>query len=54
MREQWRRYDNLAQASGTRLSESIRNPPGVAWVAVQATSSSLEREVISLRRGGIV
>jgi len=27
--EQWRRYDNLAQASGFRLSESIRKPSQV-------------------------
>jgi len=26
LREQWRRSDNLAQASGARLSESIRKP----------------------------
>ncbi|QCE14541.1 hypothetical protein DEO72_LG11g1544 [Vigna unguiculata] len=26
LREQWRKSDNLAQASGARLSESIRKP----------------------------
>jgi len=29
LREQWRKYDNLAQASGSRLSESIRKPSQV-------------------------
>jgi len=27
MREQWRKYGGLAQASESRLSESIKNPP---------------------------
>jgi len=27
LREQWRRYDILAQVSGSRLSESIRKSP---------------------------
>ena len=26
LREQWSKYDNLAQASGARLSETIRKP----------------------------
>ena len=26
LHEQWRRFDNLAQASGAHLSESIRKP----------------------------
>jgi len=54
LREQWRRSDNLAQASGARLSESIRKPlPGVARTVAQATSSCFEREPISLKRGGL-
>ena len=29
LRKQWRKYDNLAQVSGARLSESIRKPSQV-------------------------
>jgi len=27
LREQWRKFNILAQASGSHLSESIKNPP---------------------------
>ena len=51
--EQWQRSDNLAQTSGSYLSESIRTLPSVARVVAQATSSCFEQQSISLRRGGL-
>jgi len=53
MHEQWSRFDNLAQASGSHLSESIRKPSQGLCKLSQATSSNLKREVILLRRGGL-
>ncbi|QCE00352.1 hypothetical protein DEO72_LG7g1642 [Vigna unguiculata] len=53
LREQWRKFDNLTQASGACLSKSIRTLSDAARVVAQATSSCFEREFISLRRGGI-
>jgi len=52
LREHLRRSDNLAQASGARLSECIRKPLlGVARAVAQATSPCFEPKPISLKRG---
>jgi len=57
LREQWRRYDNLAQASGSRLSKSIRKPSQVLRelslrrrAPVLSEKSSRSGEEVSLKR----
>jgi len=52
--EQWGGAGFLAQASVPRLYETSSNSPKlVARAVAQATSSCIEREFISLKRGGL-
>jgi len=54
LREQWRKFDILTQASGSSLSESIRNPPKcLRELSLRRRAPVFEREVILLKRGGL-